>query len=578
MPQLDVFVGPKQSLASKFVFSARNVILDPHSSDIAVATGESSSYVMPAFSFDYAMGLTHGTALISIPTTGDVVEIHDPSVGGVPMSNVNATRFYRIVGVKAVKYLVNRTNQPLSLSQYFNVQLPASQIDGADFRALLRAAFISWYSLHQTDPVNNPSFFEFLQAGHSDTILRTWTGMTVAETLLQTAQLNFAGRESWISAFELPNRPDSTVWSRASAALQSATLGQNIMYAILRKIHFHTLVFKLESVSDVLDNVVQVLRDIRQGEASPGDNRDTSEWNGIVYTPAGGGGAEVEGTADFTDHGVYSVGQHLTNLQPPPLDTGTDYRWQSTSLAAMPAVEEADVATSSDAGVDYRSAIEESGVATLSDADVETLSLYHSIILSLYPSNPLPGQESGADPGGGEESLQPIETDSNTSPETIETNTPIVSHIQQLQLDPSQLGRVLLNSDAQYRNALYMRMRPQKVMIVRLDNTVRRVRRIVLVGYQIRGWTEQRGVSLVRQAVVHIRGVDGSVISSDPAVHRAFAVLPLGADASSHFDYENGVASAAVTTPLRALEVTVADRSGDPLHVDGLWFRIDAEC
>lgn len=558
MPQLDVFVGPTKSLASKFVFSVRNVLLDAYS-DVAVAVDGDTPYLMPALSFDYALGMTHGTGMTETPQIGDVVHVG---------SGKGIARYFRITAIRKVKHLVNGTSGPLSLSQYFNVELPPSSTDNESFRSLLRATLLSYLNLLRTDPYALPgvtTFFDYLQAGHSDTILRTWTAMTVAESLAETAQLNLADRQSWITAFELGNSRDSTVWSRASAALQEASLGTAVRNLILQAINFQTLVFKVQalpSITNSLSNLTHIVRtQFHTAAQLYGNYSDTAYDFGYLRSSSMGGS-----TAELLMN--QPMAELFLNRQPQP---GSDpalhdaLTWNAlypdlpiNPLTGQPYVAympEADVATVSDAGVEI------AAPTAVDENTGEPISYYNT--------------ETGefVSESGGEESLS-----ENESVIQATGPGPIVQHIQSLNLDPSAITTILATSDSYYRNALYKYTQPQKVMVVRLDNTVRKVRRITLVGYQIRGWTEYRGITLARQAVVHLRGVDGSVVSSDPVLHRAFAVLPLGADASSRFDYENGVASATVNTSLRALEVTVADRSGNPLHVDGLWFRIDAEC
>ena len=111
---------------------------------------------------------------------------------------------------------------------------------------------------------------------------------------------------------------------------------------------------------------------------------------------------------------------------------------------------------------------------------------------------------------------------------------------------------------------------------VQFDNSVKTVQYLTLLGYQLRGWDD--ATEPYRQAVVKVKGVEGSVVSNDTVTNSALAVLPLESTGTTHFDYDRGIACARTLPTLRTLDVSVTDRAGAPLHVDGLWFRVHYHC
>jgi len=152
--------------------------------------------------------------------------------------------------------------------------------------------------------------------------------------------------------------------------------------------------------------------------------------------------------------------------------------------------------------------------------------------------------------------------------------TYLVSQGQSTATINSALSRV----DESRLYPVYLQSKPQQSMRLQLHTNVKSVQCVTLLGYQIRGWAEQRGEEPPRQAVIRVKNVEGTVASTDSALDGALAVVPLQASAVSHFDYNRGIACARTLPTLRTLDVSVTDRAGAPLHVDGLWFRVHYHC
>ncbi|AUD57303.1 hypothetical protein [Pleurochrysis sp. endemic virus 2] len=126
----------------------------------------------------------------------------------------------------------------------------------------------------------------------------------------------------------------------------------------------------------------------------------------------------------------------------------------------------------------------------------------------------------------------------------------------------------------------------------RFDSNVRQCLCVKLVGYSLVN-KRQIGVQHAHELIaddyllIHIKEIEGQVVSNNAFAQGAFAVLPVhstrssedGAVAISQFDMDQGIASQNVTNTsrqIRSLTVSVTDRFGKEAHFGRLhlWFKV----
>lgn len=143
---------------------------------------------------------------------------------------------------------------------------------------------------------------------------------------------------------------------------------------------------------------------------------------------------------------------------------------------------------------------------------------------------------------------------------------------------------------------MYKLRTSENVLRLPLDNRIKQVHAITLLGYKLGALLEADNVAhhetkVDDYAILHVEGVNGKVMSNVPAADGAFAVLRLNAEVEnrtmgetvehSHYDPKGIVTQRLETTHrMRELVVHIKNAAGEPMRTGRahLWFRLQATC
>ena len=143
----------------------------------------------------------------------------------------------------------------------------------------------------------------------------------------------------------------------------------------------------------------------------------------------------------------------------------------------------------------------------------------------------------------------------------------------------SGIGQGLNNYERYFYPMYKMKMIPRTVT-ARLDNGIKSIKELVLVGYSLTPHThrEEHGHEVSREQLILLRlnEVDGSIVSNSAQAKGVLAVLFRDEKGGKNFDYDNGIIRVPVNGAVRNLTFTATDIDGKPAKIGrlNLWLKL----